>query len=226
MSTRSKNKIEKLSCCPSFGQVAKGCHCIQHDNWSSHSDKSWVINLLKDKGKSLSQSIEKQLREKGLLSGNFICKTCAIFAKEFFDYSSKSKTVEVNSDSSDDELEHYELTEIVEINLEIQCHAFKKNRLRDKSKVNFKPIVNLLPFTTVQSTLRMKIKEIVIRDDDGDEENTDTDLGFSELLGYLGELCSDLIYLDIKTIRCLYQDNLFSSSMNTLEFIKNRDKNL
>ena len=70
----------------------------------------------------------------------------------------------------------------------------------------------------------MKIKEI--RDDDGDEENTDNDLDFSELLGYLGELSSDLIYKDIKTIRYLYQDNLFFSSMNTLEFIKNRNKNL
>ena len=97
----------------------------------SNSNKSRAINLLKDKGKPLPQSIEKQLREKGLLSGNFICKTCA-----------KSKTVEGNSDSSDDELENYELTEIVEINLEIQRLAFKINRLRDKSKVNFKPLVD------------------------------------------------------------------------------------
>ena len=66
----------------------------------------------------------------------------------------------------------------------------------------------------------------MIRDDDGDEENTDADLDFSELLGHLGELCSDLIYQDIQTIRCLYQDNLCFSSMNTLEFIKSRNKNL
>ena len=72
----------------------------------------------------------------------------------------------------------------------------------------------------------MKIKEIVIRDDDGDEENTDTDLDFSELLEYFGELCSDLIYQDIQTICCLYQDNLYFSSMNTLEFIKNCNTNL
>ena len=37
--------------------------------------------------------------------------------------------------------------------------------------------------------LQKKIEEIVIRDDDGDEENTDTDLDFSKLLGYIGELC-------------------------------------
>ena len=83
-------------------------------------------------------------------------KTCAIFAKEFFDYSLKSKTVEGNSDSSDDELENCELTEIVEINLEIQRLAFKINRLRDKSKVNFKPFVDLLPLTTVQNTVTDK----------------------------------------------------------------------
>ena len=139
MSTRSENKTEKLGRCSLSGQVAKGCRCIQHNNWSSDSDKSRVINLLKDKGKLLPRSIEKLLREKGLLSGNLICKTCVIFAKEFFDYSSKSKIVEGNSDSSDDELENCELPEIVEINLEIQRLAFKVNRLRDKSKVNFKP---------------------------------------------------------------------------------------
>ena len=72
----------------------------------------------------------------------------------------------------------------------------------------------------------MKIEEIVVRDDDGDEENTDADLDFSELWGYSGELCSDLIYQDIQTIRCLYQDNLHFSSMNMLEFIKSRNKNL
>ena len=52
MSTRSKNKIEKLGRCPSSGQVAKGCRCIQYDNCSSNSHKNRVINLLKDKGKS------------------------------------------------------------------------------------------------------------------------------------------------------------------------------
>ena len=46
------------------------------------------------------------------------------------------------------------------------------------------------------------------------------------LLGYLGELCSDLIYQDIQTIRFLYQDNLYFRSMNKLEFNKNRNKNL
>ena len=92
MSTHSKNNIEKLGHCSSSGQVAKGCCCIQHNNWSPNSKKSRVINLL-------PRSIEKQLREKGLLSGNFICKSCAIFAKEFFGYLSKRKTVEGNSDS-------------------------------------------------------------------------------------------------------------------------------
>ena len=72
----------------------------------------------------------------------------------------------------------------------------------------------------------MKIEEIVIRDDNSDEVITDTDLDFSELLGYLGELCSDLVYQDIQTIRCLYQGNLCFSSMNTLEFIKSCNKNL
>ena len=51
MSTRSNNKIEKLGRCSSSGQVAKGCPCIQHNNWPSNSGKSRVVNLLKDKGK-------------------------------------------------------------------------------------------------------------------------------------------------------------------------------
>ena len=45
ISTRSKNKIEKLDRCSSSGQVAKGCCCIQHNNWSPNSKKSRVINL-------------------------------------------------------------------------------------------------------------------------------------------------------------------------------------
>ena len=138
----------------------------------------------------------------------------------------KSKTIEGNSDSSDDEIGNSELPETVKINLEIQRLAFKINCLRGKSKVNFKPIVDLLPLATVKNALQMKIEEIVIRDDDGDEENTDTDLDFSELLGHLRELCSDLIYQDIQTIPCLHQDNLYFSSMNMLEFIKSCNKNL
>ena len=76
MSTHSKNKIEKLGHCSSSGQVAEGCCCIQHNNWSPNSKKSRVINLL-------PRSIEKQLREKGLLSGNFnmqkLCNLCEGF---------------------------------------------------------------------------------------------------------------------------------------------------
>ena len=169
------------------------------------------------------------MREKGLLSGNFICKTCAISTKEFFGYSLKSKAIKGNSDSSDNELENFELPEIVEVNLEIQHLAFKFkiNCLHGKSKVNFKPIVDLLPLTTVKNMSQMKIEEIAFADDDGDKENrNDTHLGFSELLGYLGELCSNLIYQDIRTVCCLYQDNLYFSSMNTLEFIKSGNKNL
>ena len=176
-----------------LAKLQKDATVYRHNNCSPNSKKSKGNNLLKDKGKSLPRSIEKQLREKGLLSGNFICKTYAIFAKKFFGYSLKSKTIEGNSDSSDDEIGNSELPETVKINLEIQRLAFKINCLRGKSKVNFKPIVDLLPLATVKNALQMKIEEIVIRDDDGDEENTDTDLDFSELLGHLRELCSDLI---------------------------------
>ena len=147
MSTHSKNKIEKLGRCSSSGQVAKGCCCIQHNNWSPNSKKSRVINLL-------PRSIEKQLREKGLLSGNFICKSCAIFAKEFFGYSSKRKTAEGNSDSSNDEIGNSELPETVRINLEIQRLAFTINCLHDKYKVNFKPTVDLLPLATVKNVTK------------------------------------------------------------------------
>ena len=66
MSIRSKNKIEKLDCCSSSGQAVKECRCIQHNNCLPNSYKSSVINLLKDKKKSLPQSTEKQLRKKGI----------------------------------------------------------------------------------------------------------------------------------------------------------------
>ena len=141
-----------------LAKLQKDATVYRHNNCSPNSKKSRGNNLLKDKGKSLPRIIEKQLREKGLLSGNFICKTCAIFAKEFFDYSSKSKTVEDNSDSSDDEIGNSELPETVKINLEIQRLAFKINCLRDKVKVNFMPTVDLLPLATVKNTLQLKIE--------------------------------------------------------------------
>ena len=143
-----------------LAKLQKDATVYRHNNCSPNSKKSRGNNLLKDKGKSLPRIIEKQLREKGLLSGNFICKTYAIFAK-FFGYSLKSKIVEGNSDSSDDEIGNSELPETVEINLEIQRLAFKINFLRGKSKVNFKPIVDLLPLATVKNALQMKIEEIL-----------------------------------------------------------------
>ena len=144
-----------------LAKLQKDATVYRHNNCSPNSKKSKGNNLLKDKGKSLPRSIEKQLREKGLLSGNFICKTYAIFAKKFFGYSLKSKIVEGNSDSSDNEIGNSELPETVEINLEIQRLSFKINFLRGKSKVNFKPIADLLPLATVKNTLQMKIEEIL-----------------------------------------------------------------
>ena len=144
-----------------LAKLQKDATVYRHNNCLPNSKKSRGNNLLKDKGKSLPRSIAKQLREKGLLSGNFICKTYPIFAKKFFGYSLKSKIVESNSDSSDDEIGNSELPETVEINLEIQRLAFKINFLRGKSKVNFRPIVDLLPLATVKNALQMKIEEIV-----------------------------------------------------------------
>ena len=83
-----------------------------------------------------------------------LCNLC----EEIFDYSLKSKTVEDNSDSSDDEIGNSELPETVKINIEIQRLTFKMTCLRDKFKVNFVPTVDLLPLATVKNTLQLKIE--------------------------------------------------------------------
>ena len=73
MTTRSKNSIDKLGRCSTTGQVARRCRCIHHDEWVKDNPDFNLINLVKDKSKNLSKSIEKKIREKNILSGKLIC---------------------------------------------------------------------------------------------------------------------------------------------------------
>ena len=60
MTTRSKNSIDKLRRCSSTGQVARRCCCIHHDEWVKNNSNFNLINLVKDKSKTFSKSIEKK----------------------------------------------------------------------------------------------------------------------------------------------------------------------
>ena len=127
--------------------------------------------------------------------------------------------------------ENDETFKIVEINNEINKLAFKIACLSDNSNVNFKPIFDLIPINTLQNSLCNKIENILSnQDDDGDENmidnTTEYNIDFSHLLGLLGQYCSELIFNDIQNIRLLYQDKLYFSTMDTVDFIKNRDKNV
>ena len=66
MTTRSKNSIDKLGRCSTTGQVARRCRCIHHDEWVKDNPDFNLINLVKDKSKNLSKSIEKKIRQKNI----------------------------------------------------------------------------------------------------------------------------------------------------------------
>ena len=74
MKTRVSLKYMVNDC----GKISGNCRSNQHDNWSSDSSK--IINILKDKGKVLPKCVEKILRGKNILTGNFIYKNCAAMA--------------------------------------------------------------------------------------------------------------------------------------------------
>ena len=60
MTTRSKNSTDKLRQCSSTGQVARWCCCIHHDEWVKNNSNFNLINLVKDKSKTFSKSIENK----------------------------------------------------------------------------------------------------------------------------------------------------------------------
>ena len=105
MATRSTNRIDTLGSL-SNGQISKNCRCIQHDTWSigDSSKNKIAVNISKDKGKLLPKSLEKALRNKNILSGNFSCRSCVTKAKELYlrfdDLGSNSATVSFNSDDN------------------------------------------------------------------------------------------------------------------------------
>ena len=72
MTTRSKNATDKLGQCSSTGQVARQCHCIHHDEWVKNNPNFNLINLVKDKSKTLSKRIEKKVRKIFYLENLFV----------------------------------------------------------------------------------------------------------------------------------------------------------
>ena len=87
MTARSKNTTDILGR-PPTGKISRSCRSNQHNNWSSDSSK--IINFLEDKGKVRSKSVEKILRGKNVLAGNFICKNCAAMAVKIYGILKKS----------------------------------------------------------------------------------------------------------------------------------------
>ena len=83
MATRSTNRIDNLGRL-SNGQISKNRRCIQHDSWSigDSSKNKIAVNISKDKGRLLPKSLENILRNKKILSGNFICRSYVTKAKK------------------------------------------------------------------------------------------------------------------------------------------------
>ena len=174
-----------------------------------------LINLVKDKSKNLSKSIEKKIREKNILSGKFICTGCIRVAKDL--YGSNVITIckhheKISSSEESDNNENIDTSNIVEINQEIQRLAMKMLQLSkiNKSKVNLKPIAEALPLGVVSDMLIYKIE----KNEEENDENINVEC--MQFTKYLGGILSDKLYEDSKNIGFLYQDRSYLLQMNTV----------
>ena len=222
MTTRSKNSIDKLGRCSTTGQVARRCRCIHHDEWVKDNPDFNLINLVKDKSKNLSKSIEKKIREKNSLSGKFICTRCIRVAKDL--YGSNVTTIckqheKISSSEESDNNENMNSTNIVEINQEVQRLAMKILQLNkiNKAKVNLKPIADALPLGVVSDMLIYKIEK------NKEENDENINIECIQFINYLGGILSGKVYEDAKNIRFLYQDGGYLLQMKNLDFINDRN---
>ena len=123
-----------------------------------HRSTCKTINVLKDKSKTLSKSIEKKIREKNILSGKLICTGCIRVAKDL--YGSNVPTIckqhdKISSSEESDNNEVMDNSNIVEFNQEVQRLAMKILQLNkiDKSNMNLKPIADVLPVDVISDML-------------------------------------------------------------------------
>ena len=193
MTTRSKNSIDKLGRCSTTGQVARRCRCIHHDEWLKDNPDFNLINLVKDKSKNLSKSIEKKVREKNILSGKFICTGCI----RVVNVTTMCKQHEkISSSEESDNNENMDTTNIVEINQEVQRLAMKILQLNkiNKAKVNLKPIADALPLGVVSDMLIYKTEK------NKEENDENINIECMQFINYLGDILSDKVYEDAKNI--------------------------
>ena len=219
MSTRSSSHIDRLGRSSKSGQISRECRCLQHVEWSEGAcdrNKNGV-HLVKDKGKVLPKTIENILREKKILSGAYICRACGSKAKELFGSEKEKSTTEPLMEIDDDYEEDYE-SNVNDINNSLLTIADKVNNLpkQYRDKIVTLPLTSQLP-----SNITRDIECIISANT---KSHTKTSL--DGLLHVIGNGIREDILEDIDTIRKVYNDPERLMNIDTVEYIKMRDRNL
>ena len=147
MTTRSKNKIDIFGRALT-GKVSRNCRSDQHDNWSSDSSK--IINILKARGKVLLKSVEKIFQGKNILTGNFVCKTCAAMAVKIYQIPKNvTNIIKENMIAEEDDRDE-RCVNAQNINERIINLSELIEKLNDKSQIILDPLTKVIPNIVLQ----------------------------------------------------------------------------
>ena len=217
--TRSTNWTDALGRL-SNGQISKNCRCIQHDTWSigDSSKNKIAVNISKDKEKPLPKSFEKTLRNKNILSGNFICRSCVtkvkkLYFKTFVDSGSSNATVSFNVDTNSMKSSR----KVDQINAKIREIAREIEELPAHYK---EPIIT--------SAINLQLPENVICDINNMliSKSLVNEKSLNKMIFNIGQSIRDEILDNINVIRLFYNNPEKLANIETIEFIRNRNKKL
>ena len=219
MATRSTNRIDNLGRL-SNGQISKNRRCIQHDSWSigDSSKNKIAVNISKDKGRLLPKSLENILRNKKILSGNFICRSYVtkakkLYFKTFVDSGSSNATVSFNIDNNSMEYPR----KVDQINAKISEIA----REIEELPAHYKEQI-------ITSPINLQFPEIVICDINNMliSQSLVNKKSLNKLIFNIGQSIRDEILDDINVIRLFYNNPEKLANIETIEFIRNRNEKL
>ena len=219
MATRFTNWIDTLGRL-SNGQISKNRRCNQHDLWSigDSSENKIGVNISKDKGKFLPKSLEKILRNKKILSGNFICRSCVTKAKKlhfktFVDSGSSNATVSFNIDNNSMEYPR----KVDQINAKISEIAREIEELpaHYKEQIITSPIYLQFPENVICDINNVLISQSLVNEK-----------SLNKLIFNIGQSIRDEILDDINVIRLFYNNPEKLANIETIEFIRKRNEKL
>ena len=217
--TRSTNRIDTLGRL-SNGQISKNCRCIQHDTWSigDNSKNKIAVNKSKDKGKLLPKSLEKTLRNKNILSGNFIFRSCLtkakkLYFKTFVDSGSSNATVSFNVDTNS--MEYSRKADQINAKISEIAREIEELPTHYKELISTCPINLQLPENVICDIKSMLISKSLVNEK-----------SLNKVIFNIGQSIRDEILDNINVIRLFYNNPEKLANMGTIEFIRNRNEKL